>query len=173
MGDEGGPGRSFGVVALLIGVIAGYLFCYGTSVRHLRSELRYARKSMHQWEELQRQEREKISMLQELSVAQIEKYVAALDESSRRFLELQNLLNQKELQLAEAPSAYIIVPSAFIAVLLLVTALILRDSNQQAVTTLENVVAMAPDALIRTCLRTRLSDARSPWSLTRQRLSLL
>lgn len=128
----------------LLGVVLGFLFCWYVFVRSLTAGVEARDRSLREWEEVNRIEREKIAAIQMLSAEEMRRWVAAVDAQNTSFAELQQRLHRQELELVGP--AY---TQLGLAVLALVgvagfVAWMVRDANAEAARTLESAVAVLP-----------------------------
>ena len=140
------------------------IFCEFAWVRPLPEDLVAREKSLQEWERINRQEREAIATIKTISIEELRKWVATTDEQNQRFAELQSKIHQHEIDLAGPAISYILVAALAVLAVIGLVVFWLRDANSAAATTLENVAALAPDAMVRSVLIASLA-AHKPITL--------
>jgi cold shock CspA family protein len=128
------------------------IFCEFNWVRPLRAHLDARERSLQDWERINRQERETIATIKTLSTEEVRKWVATLDEQNQRFSDLQNKLHHQEIELTGPATSYIIIAAVVTVAVIGLVVFWLRDANAAAATTLENVVVLAPEDMMRSLL---------------------
>lgn len=152
------------LVAGIVGASVGFFLCWSTMVRPLVVHLDQREKALHEWERINRQEREAIADIKTIGTEELRKWVSTLDEQNTRYAQLQSLLHKQELSLVGPATTHLWI--SLIAVLGVVgfAMWMMRDSNADAARTLHNAVAVLPslrEALRdkRTSLEARSTDA--------------
>jgi hypothetical protein len=69
--------------------------------------------SLREWERINRKERDAIATIKSISVEELRKWVATLDEQNTRYAELQRLEHEQELRMTGPGISYILL-AAFI-----------------------------------------------------------
>src|SRR4051812_1168432 len=117
--DHGNPGQAasaagpraamWGLGGLLIGVAASFIFCWFSMVVPQQRTLEARERSLQQWEQLNRVERETIAAQKAISVEELRKWVATADEQGARFAELQRILHRQEVELSGPAPTYVVI----------------------------------------------------------------
>lgn len=145
-----------GLVGLLIGFAAALIFCWFTWVRPLQANLDAREKSLQEWERINRMEREAVGTIKTISIEELRRWVATVDEQNSRFAELQRLAHEQEMQLAGPAHTYILIAAAVVLGVVGMVVFWLRDGNASAATTLDNIAGLAPEQIIRSAVMARL-----------------
>jgi CspA family cold shock protein len=143
----------------IVGAALGFLLCWSTIVRPLVLHLDQREKSLHEWERINRQEREAIASIKMIGTEELRKWVSTLDEQNTRYAQLQSTLHKQELSLVGPATVHLWI--SLIAVLGMVgfALWMMRDSNADAARTLQSAVAILPS------LRESLRDKRTAMEL--------
>jgi hypothetical protein len=145
-----------GLVGLLVGFAAALVFCWFTWVRPLQANLDAREKSLQEWERINRLEREAVGTIKTISVEELRRWVATVDEQNTRFAELQRIAHEQEMQLAGPAHTYIVITATFVLGVVALVVFWLRDGNTSAATTLDAIAGLAPEQIIRTAVMARL-----------------
>jgi hypothetical protein len=133
--------------SMLLGVLLGFavalIYCWFSWVRPLQSHLDASEKSLQEWAKVHLRERENAGAIQGLSVNELRTWVAAVDEQNRLFTELERHLHQQELELAGPPTSYLLIAACVVLGVVALMVYWLRDGNQVAATTLENLAVLS------------------------------
>lgn len=148
----------------LVGFCAAMIFCEVTWVRPLRATLDAREKSLHEWAQINSQERQTIASIKTTSAEELKKWVAIVNEQNTRFAQIQSKLHQQQIELTGPATSYIIIAAVVIIAVIALVVFWLRDANAGAATTLENVAALAPDTMMRSVLIASLAN-REPITL--------
>jgi cold shock CspA family protein len=132
------------LAAGLIGVAAGFLVCWIFMVRPLMVHLDAREQALHEWERINRQEREAIATVKSIGVEELRKWVSTLDEQNTRYAEIQTLLHKQELELVGPPTTHLVIALAGVISVFVFVGWMMRDSNADAARTLHNAVAVLP-----------------------------
>lgn len=135
------------VVACLGGLVGGYTTCWATRVRGLEASLNAREKTLQQWDDLIRQEREAVADIRNLSVEEMRNWVAEMDEQHQDFAELQRLYHKRELAAANPGSTYVVIELVAVVSVVFVIAWLIRDGNANAARTFHNAVAVLPSLM--------------------------
>jgi hypothetical protein len=145
-----------GLVGLLIGFAAALVFCWFTWVWPLQANLNAREKSLQDWQRINQMEREAIGTLKTISIGELTKWVAIVDQQNTRFAELMRITHEQEMQLAGPAHTYIFIAAAVVLGVVGLVVFWLRDANASAATTLDNIAALAPEQMIRSAVMTRI-----------------
>ncbi len=145
-----------GLVGLLIGFAAALIFCWFTWVRPLQANLDAREASLQEWERINRMEREAVQTIKTISIEELRKWVATVDEQNSRFAELQRIAHEREMQLAGPAHTYILIAAAVVLGVVGLVVFWLRDGNASAATTLDNIAGLAPEQIIRSAVMARV-----------------
>lgn len=142
----------------IVGASVGFFLCWSTMVRPLVVHLDQREKALHEWERINRQEREAIADIKTIGTEELRKWVSTLDEQNTRYAQLQSLLHKQELSLVGPATTHLWI--SLIAVLGVVgfAMWMMRDSNADAARTLHSAVAVLPS------LREALRKNDKRWS---------
>jgi cold shock CspA family protein len=148
------------LVAGVVGASIGFLLCWSTMVRPLVVHLDQREKSLHEWERINRQEREAIADIKTIGTEELRKWVSTLDEQNTRYAQLQSLLHKQELSLVGPSTSHLWI--SLVAVLGVVGFVMwmMRDSNADAARTLRSAVAVLPS--LREALRENRAALEEP-----------
>lgn len=152
------------ILWVALAILVTFIWCEFTWVRPLREQLANKEKSIHEWERINRQERDAIAAIKTISVAELQKWVATVDEQNRLFAGLQNKFHQQEVDLAGPATSYLVVGGFITLASIGFVVFWLRDADAKDATTLENVAALAPDDMMRSILVAGLTS-REPINL--------
>lgn len=149
----------------IVGASVGFFLCWSTMVRPLVVHLDQREKALHEWERINRQEREAIADIKTIGTEELRKWVSTLDEQNTRYAQLQSLLHKQELSLVGPATTHLWI--SLIAVLGVVgfAMWMMRDSNADAARTLHSAVAVLPS--LREALREKRQALESPATDTR------
>lgn len=152
-------------VGSILGFAAALIFCYFTWVRDLQVHLSAKEKALTEWAELNRQERSTVESMKNMSVDELKQWVAAANEQSTYFMDMQRRLNQLEVALTGPGTTYIVL--GVMALLGVVVPLIfwVRSADHAAATALEQVVGLAPEAMVRAVLVQSLALRKEPLTI--------
>ena len=140
-------------VAAIVGAAVGFFICWSTVARPLVGHLDQREKSLHEWERINRQEREAIANIHTISTEELRKWVSTLDEQNTRYAQLQTLLHKQELSLLGPATTHLWIALSAVLGVVGFAAWMIRDSNADAARTLQNAVAVLPS--LREALRER------------------
>jgi len=131
-------------VAGLIGMAAGFFVCWIFMVRPLMVHLDAREKALHEWERINREEREAIATIKSIGVEELRKWVSTLDEQNTRYAELQTFLHKQELELVGPATTHLVIALTAVLSVFLFVGWMMRDSNADAARTLHNAIAVLP-----------------------------
>ena len=75
------------------------------------------------------------------------RWVATLDEQNQRFMTLESRVHQQQLDLIGPATSYLLIAACVVFGVVILLVYWLRDGNQAAVTTLENLAALTSGTL--------------------------
>jgi hypothetical protein len=147
--SEGVPSRPWR--AMLLGFVAGFaaalIYCWIGWVRPMQVNLDGRDQSLQEWARMNLAERESLTAVKNASVDELRTWVATLSAQNERFAELERRLHQQELELAGPATTYLLLAACVVVGVISLVVYWLRDSNQAAVTTLENLAAIASGSM--------------------------
>jgi len=135
------------VVALVIGVCIGYALCYFGRVRKLEAHLDARERALRDWERLTRIEREQVADVKSMSIQETMKYLAKLDEASTRFARLEQEIFDLEREMLSPGTTFIVIAAIAVLGSLALMVLLMRDANQKAAHTIENLMNVSASRL--------------------------
>jgi len=131
-------------LTLVLGGLIGFALCWSSMVRPLKVHLDEREAALHEWERINRTEREAVANIKTISTESMRKWITAVDEQNVRFAEIQSLLHKQEIALTGPATTEMVI--ALLAVLLVFgfVAWMIRDSNAEAARTLQSAIAVLP-----------------------------
>lgn len=148
------------LVAGIVGASVGFFLCWSTMVRPLVVHLDQREKSLHEWERINRQEREAIADIKTIGTEELRKWVSTLDEQNTRYAQLQSLLHKQELSLVGPATTHLWISLFAVLGVVGFAMWMMRDSNADAARTLHSAVAVLPS--LREALRDKRAALEAP-----------
>ncbi len=152
-------------VGVIIGFACALIFCYFTWVRDLQVHLAAKEKALNDWAEINRQERATIVSMQNMSVDEMKRRVAAVDEENTFFIDTQRRLHQVELAMTGPGTTYIVIAVRGLLVTTVLVFFSFHAADRDAATTLENVASLAPEAMLQAVLVKTLAARKEPLTI--------
>jgi hypothetical protein len=132
---------------ILLGFAVALVYCWFTWARPMQASLDACEQSLQEWAKINMLERQNVSAVKDLSVDELRRWVATLDEQNQRFMALESRVHQQELDLIGPATSYLIIAACVVFGVVILLVYWLRDGNQAAVTTLENLAALTSGTL--------------------------
>ena len=154
-----------GAGGAILGFAAALIFCYFTWVRDLQVHLAAKERALSEWEELNRQERATIASMKSMSVDEMKRWMAANNEQTTFFMDMQRRLHQVETALTGPGTTYIAMGVLGLLGVVGLVVFWLRSADRDAATTLENVATLAPEAMVRAVLVRSLAFRKEPLTI--------
>lgn len=146
------------IVCLFGGFIFSFIYFQIYVIPPLQSTIAAREKSMQEWERINRQERDTIATLKTISVGELKKWVASVDEQNKQFADIQRLLHKQEMALPASATNYILIVSMVMLLVIALFVYLQRDANLAAAITLENAVSLAPVDMMRSISKRKNSE---------------
>jgi len=143
----------------MLGLVVGFAFCWVAMAQPYKERLAAQEESLRQWERINRMERQAVATMKSISIEELRKWVATLDEQNTRYAELQRLLHEQEVKLTDPAFTYIAIAAVALVVVFVFTIFVMRDANADAARTLDNAVAVLP--ALRASIQDQLADAKA------------
>jgi hypothetical protein len=132
---------------ILLGFAVALVYCWFTWARPMQVSLDACEQSLQEWAKINMLERQNASAIKGLSVDELRRWVATLDEQNQRFMALESRVHQQELDLIGPATSYLFIAACVVFGVVILLVYWLRDGNQAAVTTLENLAALTSRTL--------------------------
>lgn len=144
---------------VMLGFCIGFGFCWFQITGPLQRRMDAQEESLREWERINRKERDAIATIKSISVEELRKWVATLDEQNTRYAQLQRLVHEQEMRLTGPGYTYIILAAAVVIVFFGCLVFITRETNAEAARTLDAAISVLP--ALRQSVAERLTDSRT------------
>lgn len=135
------------------GGVVGWGLCWAVFVLPFHKNLADREAQLEKWSRLNLQLQELAAENRELSQAELKQYVAANQEATTSFMEVQRSLHERELRLIQTPTSFVLVPIAVLAVACFGVVFFFKALNQRALATVDHVMDLAPSEMIQEVVR--------------------
>src|SRR5437868_1292649 len=99
---------------ILLGFAVALVYCWFTWARPMQTSLDACEKSLQEWAKINISERQNASAIKDLSVDELRRWVATLDEQNQRFMALERLVHQQELDLIGPATSYLLIAACVV-----------------------------------------------------------
>jgi cold shock CspA family protein len=139
--------------------ILGFILGMGVIVVPAWTVVNEAKGDARQWQSIMAKERATIAAINSLSTDTLKSWVSKVDEQNQKFMEFQRLNSKLQDDLKNAPYRYaglfcVILISLCLGALIFIS----RDTNSKAAAAVDLAADMAPEHMLRTMLKTSLSN---------------
>ncbi len=154
-------------VGAAAGALIGWGICWVVFVLPFQKNLAEREAQLDHWSQLNQQLQQQTMDNRNMSQAELKQFIASNQEATAAFAEIQRRLQQRELRMSETPIYYVFIPIAVVALGFAGVVILFKAMNQRALLTIEDVIQLAPQELVRTVVARHmaLNAPRAPsWS---------
>jgi hypothetical protein len=139
-------------VGVVAGALIGWGICWVVFVLPFQKNLAEREVQLDHWSQLNQQLQRQTMDNRNMSQTELKQLISSNEEATVQFAEIQRRLQQRELRLSETPIYYVCIPIGVVALVLAGVVILFKAMNQRALATIEDVVQLAPDDMIRAVL---------------------
>jgi hypothetical protein len=135
-------------VGVVAGSLIGWGICWVVFVLPFQKNLSDREAQLDHWSQLNQQLQQQTLDNRGMSQVELKQYIASNQEAAASFAEIQRRLQQREIRLSETPIWQVLIPIAVLTIAFSGVVLVLKAMNQRALSTIENVLHLAPRELV-------------------------